>query len=110
MARAFAEDRVTFAVNPQNGYWSARWGNWVVGLRSRGDTWDAKVWRWPPDTALSNRVEINSREGFKTSDEAVSWACDVMVADGAKVFALDAPPGFALKCVLEFRSAPEVVN
>jgi len=101
---------VTSAINLQNGCWSARWGNWVVGLRSRGDTWDAKVWRWPPDTALSNRVEIESREQFKTSDEAASWVCDVMISDGAKVFVLDAPPGFALKYALEFRLAPELID
>ena len=91
------------------GSWTARWGNWAVGLRSCPTGWDVIVWRWPPNTALTERVLIDQWDGFKTTDEAVSWACDVMVTDGAVVHVLGAPPTFALKRVLSFSPAAEAV-
>jgi hypothetical protein len=92
------------------GSWTARWGNWVVGLKTHNDKWQVTVWRWPPDTVLNERVQINKWSGAETTDEAVTWACDQMIADGAKVFVLGAPKNFALKRVLSFVKAPQPVG
>ena len=89
------------------GSHSARWGNWVVGLRSHGQQWRAKVYRWPPKTSLSSRIEIAAQAGFQSADDAATWASDIMVRNGAMVFVLDAPSGFTLKAALDFKPAPD---
>lgn len=89
------------------GAWSARWGNWVVRLRALGNGWEATVWRWAPDAPLTDRVEIDQWDGFRTTEEAVSWACTTMRGDGARVFVLDAPKPISLESLLRFNPAPE---
>ncbi len=89
------------------GAWSARWGNWVVGLRVCDGKWAAKVWRWQPGESLAARSEINTQDGFDTQKDAVTWACGVMREDGAVVMILDAP-SIVLENMLRFQPAPEL--
>lgn len=99
---------MTKAVELLKGAWSARWGNWVVGLRARPSGWEATVWRWPPGTALGARQEIDQWDGFVTTEEAISWACAAMRVDGARVLVLDAPRPISLESLLRFSPAPDV--
>lgn len=87
--------------------WSARWGNWQVGLRHLGDCWGVKVWRWAPDAPLEDRRVLATCDYFESRDKAVEWACAVMKSDGARVFVLDAP-NMTLESVLRFLTAPEL--
>lgn len=91
------------------GSWSARWGNWHVSLVSNGDRWDAKVFRWPPCSTLAERVEIDNWDGFRSSEEAVTWACDVMKNDGARVMVLGSLKPITLASMLSFKPAPQIV-
>ena len=91
------------------GNWAARWGAWIVGLRSCGSSWNSTVWRRTSSLVPAARRELDSWDGFKTAEEAVTWACDVMRADGAEVMVLGAP-GLKLEGLLSFSPAPEIVH
>ena len=64
------------------GSWTARWGSWVIGIRSVGTTWHVRVWSW----AHGARVQVAKRAVLSTPTEAVSWACEVLRQHGAVVF------------------------
>jgi hypothetical protein len=92
-----------------SGAYSARWGNWVVGLRSGRHGWLATVWRWLPGKPLAARHELAAQDGFNTATIAVAWCCRIMRADGAIVMVLDAP-SLTLDAVLRFTPAPAPVD
>ncbi len=92
-----------------SGAHSARWANWVVLLEGQGGTWRTRVWRWAPNKSLASRIEIAAADGFKTSQDAASWACQRMRENGAIVLVLDAPQ-FRLEDALDFTPAPALVT
>lgn len=61
---------------------TARWGAWVIGIRSVDRAWHVRVWSW----AHGARVQIGKRAVLSTATEAVSWACSVLRAHGAVAF------------------------
>lgn len=91
-----------------SGSWSARWGNWMVGLRQCGASWLVTVWRWKPGTSLSARHQLAERDDFESPVAGVIWACDVLRNDSAKVFVIGMP-SLTLDKVLQFSPAPEAV-
>lgn len=93
------------AAELRTGTHSARWGNWVVLVTECDGSWIAKVWRWPPSTHLSERVELAHDDGFRSARDAARWASARMQADGAIVLVLDAPH-VRLEDVLGFCPAP----
>lgn len=54
----------------------------MIGIRSIGDAWHVRVWSW----AHGVRVQIAKRAVHSTSNEAVTWACEVLRNHGAHVF------------------------
>lgn len=90
------------------GSWSARWGEWVVGLRGNASHWRATVWRWTTAGGYTERTQLGACEGFTAPADAVSWACDVLRDSGAKVFVVD-KPSLKLETLLRFSPAPEAV-
>lgn len=65
------------------GSYTARWGAWVIGIRSDDhDRWSVRVWSW----AVGARVQIAKRAILPSAAEAVAWACDVLRNHGAVVF------------------------
>lgn len=87
------------------GTWHARWGNWAIFLHSAGDRWDVRVWRWAPSTDVATHVEIDAWDGFYSQEEAVTFACDVMRNDGAKVMVLGANKPMTIEALLRFAPA-----
>lgn len=65
------------------GSWTARWGAWVIGIRTEAaDRWCVRVWSW----ALGARVQIDQRAILSTAGEAVAWACALLRQHGARAF------------------------
>lgn len=65
------------------GSWTARWGSWVISVRTeRQDRWHVRIW----SLALGACVQIVKRAILATASDAVSWACDVLRQQGAVVF------------------------
>lgn len=65
------------------GSWTARWGAWVIGIRTDDhDRWCVHIWSW----AVGARVQIGKRAILSSAAEAVAWACDVLRKHGASVF------------------------
>ena len=64
------------------GAHTARWGAWVIGIRSVGATWDARVWSW----SHGARVAIGKRAVLATANDAVAWACTLLRQHGARAF------------------------
>lgn len=65
------------------GSWTARWGAWVIGIRTdEHDRWCVRVWSW----VVGARVQIAKRAILSSAAEAVAWACDVLRRHGTRVF------------------------
>jgi hypothetical protein len=98
---------VTTAAQLLKGRWAARWADWVVRLEWKAEGWEASVSRQlHGETCLHSH---DTRGGFLTTDEAVSWACKVMHAHGVIVMVLGAP-NITLASALRFKPALEVVH
>lgn len=65
------------------GSWTARWGAWVIGIRTDDeDRWCVRIWSW----AVGARVQIAKRAILPTAADAVAWACEVLRKHGTSVF------------------------
>ncbi len=65
------------------GSWTARWGAWVIGIRTDDrDRWCVRVWSW----AIGARVQVGKRAILPTADAAVAWACELLRSHGARAF------------------------
>ena len=92
-----------------SGTWTARWGAWVVHLRSTSAGWRAVVWRWTAGGLLEERMQLGLCEGFANATDATTWACELLRESGAKVFIVDRQD-IRLEDVLPFHPAPEAVK
>lgn len=64
------------------GSWTARWGAWVIGIRTDDhDRWCVRVWSW----AIGARVQIGKRAILPSATDAVAWACALLRSHGAHV-------------------------
>lgn len=90
------------------GSWTARWGDWVVQLLGQDGRWRATAWRWTTG-GYAERMLLGACEGFASSVDAVSWACDTLRESGAKVFIVD-KPDLTLEKLLCFNPAPQAVT
>lgn len=98
-----------------DGSWSARWHNHVIHLRERNGWWHVIVWAWPKGRSLEGRVLLDEFDGFVNAQVAVAWACDILVAHGARVLVLSADGGPLMTTkdlpdLLQFSPAPEIVT
>jgi hypothetical protein len=65
------------------GSWTARWGAWVISIRTdEDDRWRVRVWSW----ATGARVQVGKRAILSTPGEAVASACALLREHGARVF------------------------
>jgi hypothetical protein len=69
------------AASLTNGSWTARWGAWVIGIRTVGESWHVRIWSWTHGV----RVQVATRAVLSNSTSAVSWACEVLRKHGARV-------------------------
>jgi hypothetical protein len=65
------------------GSWIACWGSWEICVRIVDRSWHVSV--WSPARRVGG-VHVAESGEFLTAEAGVTWACDVLQQQGARVF------------------------
>lgn len=90
------------AADVTKGVWTTTWMRWAVDLLGDDAQW-AVVVRSNPDSVQWGMADlIAAGEGFKSTTDAVRWACQKLREEGAGVVVLGAPT-LSLEELLDFQ-------